>query len=135
MKTCPQNKKSAGRTERSNSAENSLSDDKQYEDVALLSSITNRTNEWFIDSGATKHMTFDRSIMINFIKYEHTLNIYLGDSTVVLAQGEGKVRLPTCYGSDDVFLALHKVLFVPKLTDKERSVSTSDGSDGSRSSF
>ena len=109
VKNCPQNKQNAGRTEHSNIADNSLSDDKKYEDVALPSSITNRTNEWFIDSGATKHMTFDRSIMINFVKYEHPLSIYLGDSTVVLAQGEGKVRLPTCYGSDDIFLALLNV--------------------------
>ena len=123
VKNCPQNKKNAGRTDHSNIAENSLSDDEKYEDVALLSSITNRTNEWFIDSGATKYMTFDRSIMINFVKFEHPLNIYLGDSTAVMAQGEGKVRLPTCYGSDDVFLALHKVLFVPKLTKNLLSVS------------
>ena len=35
---------------------------------------------------------------------------------MVLALGEGRVRLPTCDGPDNVFLALHKVLFVPKLT-------------------
>ena len=114
VKNCPQNKRNAGGTEHSNIAENILSDDEKYEDVALLSSITNRTNKWFIDSGATKHMTLDRSIMINFVKYEHPMKIYFGDSTVVLAQSEGKVRLPICYGSDDVFLALHEVLFVPK---------------------
>ena len=112
-KNCPQNKRNAGRNEHSNIGENSLSDDEKYEDVALLSSTKNRTNEWFIDSGATKHMTFDRSIIINFVKYEHPLKIYLGDSTVVLAQGEGKVRLPTCYGSDDVFSPYIKYCLYP----------------------
>ena len=43
--------------------------------------------------------------MINFVKHEHPLTIYLGDRTVVLAQGKGKVRLPTSDCSDDVFLA------------------------------
>ena len=51
------------------------------------------------------------------MKYEHSLKIYSGDSAVVLAQGEGIVRLPTRYGSDNDFLALHKVLLVQKLTE------------------
>ena len=33
-------------------------------------------NEWFIDSGATKHITFDGSIMIDFVKYEQPVKIY-----------------------------------------------------------
>ena len=40
------------------------------------------------------HMMFDRSIMINFSKYKRPLKRYLGDSTVALAQGEGKLFLP-----------------------------------------
>eukprot|EP00795_Rhopilema_esculentum_P006029 gene6029-11402_t len=60
--------------------------------------------------------------MFNFVKYEHPLKVFLGDSTFALAQGEGKVRLPTCDGSDDVYLASHKVLFVPKLTKNLLSV-------------
>ena len=51
------------------------------------------------------------------------MNIYLGDSSVVLAEGEGKVRLPTCDASDDNFLALHNLLFVPNLTKNLLSVS------------
>ena len=67
-------------------------------------------------------MTYSRSILMDFIQYKDPLKIYLGDSTVVLALGEGKVRLPTCDSPDNVFLALHKVLFVPKLTKKLLSV-------------
>ena len=44
------------------------------------------------------------------------LKIYLGDSSFVLAEGEGKVRLPTYGGLDDNFLALYNVFFVPNLT-------------------
>ena len=90
--------------------------------LTLFSSITNLTNEWFIDSGATKHMRFDRSILFEFVKYKHPLKIFLGDSTFVLAQGKGKVRLPKCDGSDDAYIALHKVLLVPKLTKNLLSV-------------
>ena len=114
MKNCPLNKRNSV-----NIAENSEHSESQgfeSEDVALSLSTNDCTSEWFIDSAATKHMTYSISLLMDFIQYKDPLKIYLEDSTVVLASGEGKVRLPTCDGPDDVFLALHKVLFVPKLT-------------------
>ena len=54
-------------------------------------------------------MTYSRSISMDFIQYKDPLNIYLGDSKVVVALGEEKVRLPTCDGPDNVFLAMHEV--------------------------
>ena len=67
----------------------------ELEGVALISSTMNRSDEWFIDSAATKHMTNDRSIVKNYVQYDQPKDIYLGDSTVIHALGEGKVRLPT----------------------------------------
>ena len=40
-----------------------------------------------------------------------------------MAQGEGKVRLPTCDGSDPMMFFLQKLLLVPKLTKNLLSVS------------
>ena len=119
VKNCSlNNKPNTGRRESSNMAE--------LEGVALISSTMNRSDEWFIDSAATKHMTNDRSILENFVEYQQPKNIYLGDSTVIHALGEGKVRLPTVNSSHevihDVVLDLHKVLFVPKLTENLLSV-------------
>ena len=119
VKNCPlNNKPNTGRRESSNMAE--------LEGVALISSTMNRSDEWFIDSAATKHMTNNRSILENFVEYQQPKNIYLGDSTVIHALGEGKVRLPTVNSSHevihDVVLDLHKVLFVPKLTKNLLSV-------------
>ena len=89
VKNCPFNKKpNTSKREGSNMAE--------LEGVALILSTTNRSDEWFIDSAATKHMTHDKSILENFVQYEQPKNIYLGDSTVIHALGEGKVRLPNC---------------------------------------
>ena len=70
----------------------------------------------------TKHMTNDRSILENYVQYDQPKDIYLGDSTVIHALGEGKVRLPTVNSTCDVVLDLHKVLFVPKLTKNLLSV-------------
>ena len=76
-----------------------------------------RSNEWFIDSAATKHMTNDRNALLNYVEYEQPTKIYLGDSTVIHALGEGEVRLPTVNivrdVTHDIVLNLHKVLFVP----------------------
>ena len=49
--------------------------------------------------------------------HDQPKNVYLGDSTVIHALGEGKVRLPTVNETYDFVLDLHKVLFVPKLTN------------------
>ena len=120
VKNCPLNKRNSV-----NIAENSERSESQgfeSDDVALSSSTNDRTSEWFSDSAATKHMTYNRSLLMDFIQYKDPLKIYLGVSTVVLALSEGKVRLPTCDDPDNVFLALHKVLFVPKLTKNLLSV-------------
>ena len=115
VKNCPYNNKQYNsRRESSNMAE--------LEGVALISSTMNRSDEWFIDSAATKHMTNDRSILQNYIQYDQPKDIYLGDSTVIHALGEGKVRLPTVNSTYDVVLDLHKGLFVPKLTKNLLSV-------------
>ena len=62
-------------------------------DVALIS-CTEPTNEWFIDSGATKHVTHDKSLLINYTQYKTPTDIYLGDNTAIKAFGEGIVKLP-----------------------------------------
>ena len=88
--------------------------------VALISSVNN-TKKWFIDSTATKHMTHDKSILMYYNEYQQPTEICLGDNTVVLALGEGMVRL---YAGDktDFNLELHKVLFVPILAKNLLSV-------------
>lgn len=55
------------------------------EGVALISSMMNKSNERFIDSAATKHMTSNKSILENYVQYQEPKSIYLGDSTIILA--------------------------------------------------
>ncbi|PFX33126.1 Retrovirus-related Pol polyprotein from transposon TNT 1-94 [Stylophora pistillata] len=88
----------------------------ELEGVALISSTMNQSNEWFIDSAASKHMTGNKSILDNYVQYQEPKSIYLGDSTVILAYGEGKVVLPTVNSTREIVLDLHQVLFAPKLT-------------------
>ena len=94
----------------------------ELEGVALISRTMNRSNEWFIDSAATKYMTNDRSSLKNYVQYDQTKDVYIGNSIVIDALEEGKVRLPTVNSTNDVVLDVHKVLFVPKLTKNLLSV-------------
>ena len=61
-------------------------------------------------------MTSNKSILGNYVQYQVPKSNYLGDSTVILAHGEGKVKLPTVNSTREIVLDLHQVLFVPKLT-------------------
>ena len=87
----------------------------ELEGIARISSTMNQSNEWFIYSAATKHMTNNKSILDNYVQYQEPKSIYLRDSTI-LAHGEGKVKLPTVNRTREIVLHLHQVLFVPKLT-------------------
>ena len=113
VKNCPNNNnQNNNRGEHSKMAE--------YGRVALISNANN-TKKWFIDSPATKQMTHDKSILMYYNEYQQPAEIYLGDNTVVLALGEGMVRLHT--GDETDFnLELHKVLFVPNLAKNLLSV-------------
>ena len=101
VKNCPYNNKQYNsRRHNSNMAE--------LEGILLISSTMNRSIGWFIDSAATKYMTNDRSILENYVQYDQPKDIYLGDSTVIHALGEGKVRLPTVNSTCDVVLSCIK---------------------------
>ena len=100
-------------------------DCKQQDDsIALNSSTTcrNRVIRWYIDSGATKHMTFEKDLIVDFYEYEQPSKIYLGGNRAIEAFGEGKVNL-SCYDeSHAVALTLNKVLYVPNLSKNLLSV-------------
>ena len=89
--------------------------------IALISSTMKKPGKWFIDSAATKHMTYDRQGIENYVEYKEPTKIYLGNDTVILAHGEGNVHLTTC-NPPNVSLDLHKVLYVPNLTKNLLSV-------------
>ena len=56
------------------------------DDLALHSGMTCRKRDnWYIDSGATKHMTFDKDLIVDFIEYKQPSKIYLGDNRVTEA--------------------------------------------------
>ena len=95
-----------------------FNDDDNNQDFALA---TNNhaadQSEWFIDSAASKHMTFKRDALTDFVEYENPHPIGLGDDHVLLASGHGNLRVQMVdIDSGNQFnLTLSKVLYVPKI--------------------
>ena len=83
----------------------------------------NKSSEWCIDSGASQHMANDVSILSNVKHYKKPSPVYLGDKSQVLSYAEGQLRLKTLC-KEGTYLALKKVLFVPKLMKNLLSVRT-----------
>lgn len=71
---------------------------------------------WFIDSGASRHMTNDRRLVIKFIKFDVAEAVGLGDGHKVEAKGSGTVRLQTFVDDGKPLkVVLKDVLYVPDL--------------------
>ena len=80
------------------------------------------SNGWYVDSGATSHMTYDRKILSNFREFQHPSQVYLGDDKAIFATGQGSVKI-ACYDeSYPITLTLENVLYVPKLRKNLLSV-------------
>eukprot|EP00794_Sanderia_malayensis_P002751 gene2751-biopygen2271 len=81
-------------------------------------------DDWWIDSGASQHMSFNNSGMINYMKFSMPQEIKLADNSIVFAYGKGNIRLPCYDGSKRINLMLKDVLFIPKLRKNLLSLST-----------
>jgi hypothetical protein len=71
-------------------------------------SFPGEPDDWFVDSGATDHMCFDKDSFTTYHSLDRPKPIYLGDSSVVNAYGVGLIRI-----GDRV--SLFNVLHVPDL--------------------
>lgn len=83
---------------------------------------------WVIDSGATCHMTNDRSLLRDIQELTKPIEVQLGDGKVVNATARGTVFLYTILpGGKEKLCHLNDVLFVPKLSYNLLSVTKVTG--------
>ena len=85
----------------------------------LLSAITT-SSTWYIDSGASSHMTGDRDMFTDMSEIELELEVVLRDDIVVRAVGRGTVHFER-ESMQPMFL--RDVLYVPELKKNLVSVS------------
>lgn len=90
---------------------------------------------WIVDSGASSHMTFDRTSFTTFREVHHKVKV--ADAREVAALGVGTVNLELTGNnkSKGQPMQLRKVLYVPELNKNLFSVSAAAASSGMRFEF
>ena len=81
------------------------------------------SSTWYIDSGATSHMTGARGVFSELSESSRDVEVVLGDNTVVRAVGRGTITFQREAMSP---MTLRDVLYVPRLKKNLVSVSTNE---------
>ena len=75
-----------------------------------------RGDKWLIDSGASSHMSWNKSVLLDYQVLKDKQCVTLGDGRQVEAIGHGRVRLSTHQGDGSKgIMSLQRVLHVPSL--------------------
>ena len=92
--------------------------------VALVGLKADAQNKnWIIDSGVSRHMTFQGEILYNYKEFETPEPVGLGNGLTVSALGSGKVKVALqLYHNKKVAGWMTDVFYVPKLTSNLFSV-------------
>ena len=87
-------------------------------DFALKAGDEEEMVNWWIDSGASQHMTQNKEEILEYQKFSDPVKISLADNSVLLAHGKGDVNLSVYDGAKEIKIKLEGVLFVPKIKNK-----------------
>ncbi|KAB2625427.1 DNA polymerase zeta catalytic subunit-like [Pyrus ussuriensis x Pyrus communis] len=79
--------------------------------VAVVSEVNllTNSNDWFVDTGATRHVCADRNLFVTYQSVDGGENLYMGNATASAVAGKGKVTLKLTSGKE---LSLTNVLHV-----------------------
>ena len=89
--------------------------------VGLKADVQNK--DWIIDSGASRHMIFEKYVLHSYKEFETPEPVGLGDGRTVTALGMGKAKvISQVQHGKKVVGWMTDVLYVPKLTNNLFSV-------------
>ena len=95
---------------------NGLTKDVSYIDLTTVISEVNlvgsNPNEWWINTGATRHVCLDKKMLSTFEPTKIGEKVYVGNSTTSEIKGQGKVVLKMTSGKE---VTLKNVLYVPEI--------------------
>ena len=91
--------------------------------LTLTGTITHRSNDWFMDSGASKHMKGYNESFINMYEHESPNKVNLGDDYQYPIKGSGEASYKLDSGKS---LKMKDVLYVLGLKKNLLSISTLD---------
>lgn len=92
-------------------------------EVCLMAMAACESNRWYLDSGATSHMTSDKSVLSNWSSAKQP-EICLADGTKIVCSGTGSGKLVSVADNGDrVKVTLNDIIHVPSLAGNLLSVS------------
>lgn len=130
-RNCPNKKQ--GKNEFSEQSNKQKSQSEEAAALIAESNLSISTSDWILDSGATQHMTYDRSSLVDYREISPVKAIRLGNYDYLHGVGEGSVVVRSKSGDGSGrLLKLHNVLYVPKMRRKLLSLGacTKKGAEG-----
>lgn len=112
----------------SNSQNKVKLEDNTTANVALISicnevcTIEADTENWWIDNGATKHVTNRSDFFIEYTKFQNLHNIKAAGEECLIAEGKGKIKIASKVGEKLQETTLTDVWYVPKISKNLFSV-------------
>jgi hypothetical protein len=94
---CPEKKKGKGKSQQvATSAETQLSEfvakfESDFSLVSCLSTSTVARSAWYLDSGASRHMTEARELFNSLTETDSGIHVELGDDAKYAVKGEGTI--------------------------------------------
>ena len=80
--------------------------------ISEVNLVGSNPKEWWIDTGATRHVCSDKMMFSTFEPIETGEKVFMGNSATSDIKGKGKVVLKMTYGKE---LTLTNVLYVPEI--------------------
>ncbi|KAL8132042.1 hypothetical protein AgCh_007799 [Apium graveolens] len=80
--------------------------------VSEVNLVGSNPREWWIDTGATRHVCSDKAVFSSLKAFDAGEKLYMGNSTTSTIEGEGTVILKMTSGKN---LTLKNVLYVPDI--------------------
>jgi len=80
--------------------------------TTLEANLVQNLTEWMLNPRASRHFCVNKELMINFENVADRQCVYIGNSSIIVVKGKGKVLLKFTSGKT---LYLSNVLFVPSI--------------------
>lgn len=99
-------------------AQPATSDDRKGSAFISESLIANRqagSGDWFLDSGASDHMTRNRDWFSDYAECEPAISVKIGNGEYIYALGKGTVKIKAFNNSEWIEKTLTEVLYVPEI--------------------
>lgn len=72
--------------------------------------------DWLVESGATRHMSWNRTLFVRFYPYSDELAVANGDKIAIRGVGDMEVKFKGVNGKQDCRNTIKDVLYVPDIT-------------------